>query len=312
VIAGNYLTTNQGFKNLICKGSAAYPEYIYYLLKINTRLLEANATGSTFKELTATRLKNLVFRLPEFSTQQRITSILSAYDDLIANNRRRIQLLEQAARHIYKEWFVRLRFPGHEHTRVVDGVPVGWEKKTIADICDDIRDSIRPEQVESDMPYIGLEHIPKKSITLSEWGQAEDVTSNKFRFIEGDILFGKIRPYFHKVGFALTDGITSVDTIVIRAEDAKVYAYLLMLVSSEEFVAVVSKTMREGSKMPRADWNFMKQHPILIPPSSIMSNFNEFIEDTVNQLKTLALQSKKLQQARDLLLPRLMSGDISV
>ena len=194
----------------------------------------------------------------------------------------------------------------------MDGVPAGWEKRSLADICDDIRDSVRPEQVESDTPYIGLAHIPKKSITLSEWGQAEDVTSNKFRFVEGDILFGKIRPYFHKVGFALTDGITSADTIVIRAKISEFSAYLLMLVSSEEFVAVVSKTMREGSKMPRADWNFMKQYPILIPSSSILSNFNELIEDIAKQLKTLALQSKKLLQARDFLLPRLMNGDLSV
>jgi len=269
-------------------------------------------TGATIKHLPKQNLELVEIAVPPLQVQRRIASILSAYDDLIANNRRRIQLLEQAARHIYKEWFVRLRFPGHERTRVVDGVPKGWEKKTLADICDDIRDSIEPGQVESDTPYIGLEHIPKKSITLSEWGQADDVTSSKFRFIEGDILFGKIRPYFHKVGFTLTNGITSIDTIVIRANDEKFYGYLLMLVSSDEFVAVASKTMREGSKMPRADWNFMKQYPVLLPPSPILSDFDKIIDDIVKQLKTLALQSKKLQQARDILLPRLMSGDISV
>lgn len=291
------------------------PQFLTYFFVspfMQSTMLSLAGSGGTRKALTKAMIEDFRVPCPKLEMQRRIASILSAYDDLIANNRRRIQLLEQAARHIYKEWFVRLRFPGHERTRVVDGVPKGWEKKTLADICDDIRDSIEPGQVESDTPYVGLEHIPKKSITLSEWGQADDVTSSKFRFVEGDILFGKIRPYFHKVGFTLTNGITSIDTIVIRANDEKFYAYLLMLVSSDEFVAVASKTMREGSKMPRADWNFMKQYAVLIPPAPILSEFDKIIDDIVKQLKTLALQSKKLQQARDILLPRLMSGDISV
>jgi len=145
----------------------------------------------------------------DLDEQVSIASTLSAYDDLIENNRRRIQLLEQAARLLYKEWFVHLRFPGHEHTPIVDGVPEGWEKRVLGDLCLEVRESVSPSALEANTPYIGLEHMPRRSITLCEWGQAAQVTSSKHRFREGEILFGKIRPYFHKVGIALTAGVAS-------------------------------------------------------------------------------------------------------
>ena len=150
-----------------------------------------------------------------------IADILSAYDGLIENNRRRMALLEESARQLYQEWFFRLRFPGHEHTRITDGVPEGWKPKCIGDLCTDLREIVCPQEAEPSTPYIGLEHIPRRSIALSEWGTAGSVISSKLRFRQGDILFGKIRPYFHKVGIAFTNGVTSSDTIVIRPNDSE-------------------------------------------------------------------------------------------
>ena len=116
--------------------------------------------------------------LPPIDVQRRIADILSTYDDLIENNRRRIALLEEAARQLYREWFVRLRFPGHEHSAISNGVPDGWERKVLGELCEEIRDSVSPGTLEPDTPYIGLEHMPRRSIALSEWGTAEDVTSS--------------------------------------------------------------------------------------------------------------------------------------
>lgn len=276
-------------------------------LDIN-RLDSGSAIPSTKRE----DFYSLAIEIPPLDSQKRISHTLTTYDDLIENNRRRIQLLEESARLLYREWFVHLRFPGHEHVRVVDGVPEGWGQRALSELCDDVRDTVLPSQVLPETPYIGLEHIPRRSITLSEWGTADQVESSKFRFREGDMLFGKIRPYFHKVGFCLLDGITSSDAIVIRAENKLHSNYLLMLVSSDGFVAMASKTSKEGSKMPRADWKFMKQQPVLAPPQSLLESFHYVIEGIVSQLKTLAIQNRKLTQARDLLLPRLMSGEISV
>lgn len=248
----------------------------------------------------------------EISEQAAIVSILSAYDDLIENNRRRIQLLEQSARLLYKEWFVHLRFPGHEHTKIIDGVPEGWERKMLGDICFEVRESVSPNTLEPETPYIGLEHMPRRSITLCDWDTVEKVTSSKHRFREGEILFGKIRPYFHKVGIALIDGVASSDTIVIRPVSPDLLVLVLMTTSSDGFVAVSAQQMKEGSKMPRADWKQMQQYPILQPPDGMLSVFNECIEPIIAQLKTLCFSNKQLEKARDLLLPKLMNGEIAV
>jgi len=244
--------------------------------------------------------------------QASIASILSVYDDLIVNNRRRIQLLEQAARLLHKEWFVHLRFPGHEHTQIIDGVPEGWEKKFLGDVCFDVRETVSPSALEANTPYIGLEHMPRRSITLCEWGQAEQVTSSKHRFREEEILFGKIRPYFHKVGIALTDGVASSDAIIIRPVHPHLLPLVLMTASSDGFVAVTAQQMKEGSKMPRADWKQMQLYPVPLPPDGLIRAFNDFLNPVLNQLKTLALANKRLGAARDLLLPKLMNGEVAV
>jgi len=237
--------------------------------------------------------------------------LLSAYDEMMENNRRRMGLLEESARLLYREWFVRLRFPGHEHSRITNGITEGWEQKLLGDICTDIRETVLPEELEPDTPYIGLEHMPRRSISLTEWGQVEAVTSTKHRFKTGDILFGKIRPYFHKVGIAFTDGVASSDAIVIRPNSDELRSFVLLTVSSDKFVAEASQTMREGSKMPRADWKLMKKFPVTLPPKGLLTTFTDTATAITDQLRNLCFQSQKLRAARDLLLPRLMSGEIA-
>jgi type I restriction enzyme S subunit len=221
-------------------------------------------------------------------------------------------LLEEAARQVYQEWFVRLRFPGYEHTRLVDGVPEGWERKSLGDLCSDAREAASPSDLEPDTPYIGLEHMPRRSISLSAWGNVEDVTSTKLRFRAGEILFGKIRPYFHKVGVAFVDGVSSSDSIVIRPNTPDLHGLVLATVSSDPFIAATAQGMREGSKMPRADWKQMKQYPVLNPPHTLLITFDSTVQSIVAQLRVLTLQNQKLRAARDLLLPKLMSGEIAV
>lgn len=257
-------------------------------------------------------LHSLEVIVPVGPAQETIASILATYDDAIENNRRRMGLLEKAARLLYEEWFVRLRFPGHEHTPVKDGLPKGWERTPLGIICPDLRVAANPADLESSTPYIGLEHMPRRSITLLEWGKAEDVTSTKLHYQAGDILFGKIRPYFHKVGFALTEGVTSSDAIVLRPIDPIYYSFSLLTVSSDWFVTIVSKTAKEGSKMPRADWKLMARQSLRVPPRSILESLNDAILPMLEQLRNLAFQNQKLRAARDLLLPRLMSGKIEV
>ena len=270
------------------------------------------ARGAVQQNLNITNVETLRVPLPPISEQRRIVSIFSAYDDLIENNRRRMALLEDAARQLYREWFVRLRFPGHEHTRMTNGVPEGWKKKTLGHLCKEVSETIKPVALDPDTPYIGLEHMPRRSISLSDWGTAEQVTSTKHRFREGEFLFGKIRPYFHKAGIAFVDGITSADAIVIRPLESALRGFVLMTVSSDPFVAVTAQTMKEGSKMPRADWKQMQAYSVSLPPADLLGSFESAIQAIVEQLRTLTFMNHELREARDLLLPRLMSGEIAV
>ncbi len=291
------------------------PDFLCYFLLAPKQqgALLAGATGVTAKHVNMKDIRRLPLDgLPDLDVQKHVAGILSAYDDLIENNRRRIRLLEEAARLLYREWFVRLRFPGHEHVAVVGGVPEGWGRVALSSLCQSCGRPVNPEDVSLETPYIGLEHIPRRSITLDQWGVASDVTSTKFQFAAGDILFGKIRPYFHKVGIALVDGITSSDAIVIRPIDQEQFHYVLMLLSSDEFVALASKTVREGSKMPRADWEYLSKSQFLLPSESLLQFFGDSIRPITDQLRVLAMTNHRLAKARDLLLPKLMNGEIAV
>jgi type I restriction enzyme S subunit len=289
-----------------------FVSYFFISPFMQSTMLSYAGSGGTRKAITKEMIENFEIPKPPIQIQKQIASILSTYDDLIENNRRRMALLEDAARQVYQEWFVRLRFPGYEHTCIVDGVPEGWEKKNFGEICYDVREAVLPEALEPDTPYIGLEHIPRRSISLTEWGNAEQVTSTKLRFREGEILFGKIRPYFHKVGISFIDGVASSDTIIIRPSSTKLHGLVLTTVSSDPFVANTSQTMKEGSKMPRADWKQMQEYPVAVPPDGLLCTFNDTISSITAQLKNLTFQNQKLRTTRDLLLPKLMSGEIAV
>jgi len=305
-IEEDYWPLNTALYVIDFKGN--HPRFVAYFLESVLRNYQSDK--SAVPGVNRNVLHEINVRCPDTKIQERIASVLSAYDNLIENNRRRMALLEDAARQLYREWFVRLRFPGHEHTRITNGVPEGWERKTLGDLCDEIREAVKPEALEPDTPYIGLEHMPRRSISLSEWGEAEQVTSSKHRFREGEILFGKIRPYFHKVGVAFVDGVASSDAIVIRPIEPKVRGFVLMTVSSDPFVAVTAQTMREGSKMPRADWKQMQAYPTPLPPDGLLRSFESAIQPVVDQLRSLTFANHKLRTARELLLPRLMSGEV--
>lgn len=289
--------------------------FLYYALRPRLELLKTLSTGVATKFLTLTILKEIELELPPVSIQSEIANVLSAYDDLIENNTERIKILEEMARAIYREWFVDFRFPCIEKVKLIDSplgkIPEGWEAKMLGDLAQEVRLSIRPDAIDPETPYFGLEHLPRRSIALSEWGTAKDVQSTKLAFKEGDVLFGKIRPYFHKVGVAPLDGVCSSDTIVIRPGAPEYFAVVLCCVSSDAFVAHATQTS-QGTKMPRANWNVLTKYPILDPPKPILGRFNSLVEDTVAQILNLVFRNRNLRRTRDLVLPKLISGDFKV
>ena len=193
----------------------------------------------------------------------------------------------------------------------MDGVPGGWHRGILRDICIIRKETISPDNISASSVYIGLEHMPRKDFCLSTWGNVEDVSNNKFKYEENDIIFGKIRPYFHKVGFAQNSGVVSTDSFVMVAKDG-LWGLLLMTVFDKAFVAYTYKTCKEGAKMPRADWKQMEKYPILIPDENIRIRFEDYLWNITRQIKNLALYNRTLTEARDRLLPKLMSGEIEV
>lgn len=186
-------------------------------------------------------------------------------------------------------------------------MPEGWEKTTFGHICTVKKHIINiQENIPSDTPYIRLEHMPRHDFCLSEWGYAQSVSSSKFFFKKGDILFGKIRPYFHKVGFAICNGICSTDAIVMSTEK-QLWSLLLMTASSDEFVNHSYQTCKEGSKMPRADWRSMELYPVLIATHELMNSFNLIIESICSKIEKLALENNLLGESLDVLLQKIMS-----
>lgn len=273
--------------------------------------IKSFASGSAQPQIPIRDLKHIPFSAPPFPTQRRIASILSAYDNLIENNTRRIAILEEMARRLYEEWFIHFRFPGWEKARKDRKLPSGWEERRLGDLVDDIRDTVHPSCVPAETSYVGLEHIPRRSITLGEWSTASTVDSNKLRFRRGDILFGKIRPYFHKVSVAPIEGICSSDTILMRPKLQRFFALALCCSSSDKFIDHATQTSN-GTKMPRANWKVLKDYPVLLPDEDLLSSFNGFVERNVEQTRCLMLKNANLRTQRDLLLPKLVSGEIDV
>ena len=292
-----------------------HPKYVYYVLQ--TLDLERYGSGASVPTLNRNHLDNLLLNIHNPDQQRRIAEVLSAYDDLIENNQRRIELLEEMAQAVYREWFVEMHFPDHENatmreTEALGPVPEGWEVVRLSDLAESPRNRVKPqEEVEPDVPYFGLGDLPKKSIALSEWGRAEDAGSTKYTFNRGDILFGKIRPYFHKVGPAPVAGICSTDAIVIRPFEPVHFGIVLGCVSSEEFVAHATQTS-SGTKMPRAKWKILKDYPVAVPPAPLLEKFDDTMRAFVNQIHTLIHKNRTLRHTRDFLLPRLVSGEIDV
>lgn len=303
---------SQSQMKLTVDPAKANAQYVFYFFRLPSTIqwIKNHALSSGVPHINLGILRESEIPLPDLICQTAVVKILSGYDRLIENNLRRIKLLEESARLLYEEWFVRLRFPGHEHTSIINGVPEGWERRKLGEICDELREIIAPQEVDPETPYIGLEHMPRRSITLSTWGKAEEVTSSKHKFRAGDILFGKIRPYFHKVGLALVNGVASSDAIVLRPKEDRLATFALLAVSSDRFVAEASQKMKEGSKMPRADWKIMREYAIALPPHALLDTLNNYICPITQQLKLLAMENRRLKEARDILLPKLMSGKI--
>lgn len=290
--------------------------YFGYAMLACQTMIESMGEGATGQtELSRSRLgEEVSVPVPPPAVQRKIGAVLAAYDELIENNLRRIEILEEMAQAVYREWFVNFRYPGHEGVEMVDSptgeLPQGWLAAEFGDIADEWKDGVVPGSLDPDTPYVGLEHIPRESFTMKEWGRVAEVSSRKWRFGEGDILFGRLRPYFHKVAVAARGGVASTDAIVIRPRPG--FSDLALQVAfSQEFVAH-AVAASGGTDRPRAKWDDLAQFPVPIPTEGVLGRFSRDVSPVVTLATRLAAQNTNLRATRDLLLPRLVSGELDV
>ena len=190
-------------------------------------------------------------------------------------------------------------------------MPEGWQIKQANEIAELIRDGVEPSELDPSTPYVGLDSMPKRQLGLAAWGNASDVNSLKTRFSKDDLLFGKLRPYFHKVVIAPIDGICSSDIFVFRALEADRRFYFYLAFNDEQFVASASGAAT-GTRMPRADWKHMGRQRCAIGPSPLMQTFEKLAESFIAPIAVSHAEARSLTELRDNLLPKLISGEVRI
>ncbi|SBT15466.1 restriction endonuclease subunit S [Vibrio celticus] len=317
--------TNQQINSIVVDRDKYDEDYIYYLMSQSidkVRVVEGGSASGR-EHVKKSTFEQIELEVLPLESQRKVSKLVAQYDNLIENNNRRIAILEEMAQSLYREWFVNFSYPGHadcaqssKKPTLIDSplgspIPDGWEVNSLNELIDFKRNTVKKGNVSPKTPYMGLEHFPRKSIALANWDEVDEIGSNKLAFERGDILFGKIRPNFHKVGVAQIDGLCSSDTFVLSPVDSDYHALISMVTFSDEFVAQAVQTS-QGSKMPRASWDVLKEFPVCIPPQDILAKFNAAVTPAIEQVRVLSLKNRNLKKQRDMLLPKLISGDIEL
>jgi type I restriction enzyme S subunit len=276
------------------------PRFTYYFLKSID--FAGYNSGSAQPSLNRNYIYRMRVCVPEPEEQRAIANVLGTLDDKIELNRRMNETLEAMAQALFKSWFV-------DPTK--NGLPEGWREATLGEVAENMRRTVEPKQIDPGTPYIGLDHMPRRCIALSEWGHAGELESNKFKFKRGEILFGKLRPYFHKVGVAPIDGVCSTDILVIRPREPEEFGFVLGHISSVELVNHTDAAST-GTKMPRTNWADIARYEIALPPKDIAGSYTDRISPLIDRINGNIHESRTLAALRDALLPALFSRKLRI
>ena len=270
------------------------PEYLYYWIKSpeGQGKIDAIAKGTAQKAVPIEAVKGLHLSIPTTDEQQQIAAILSAYDDLIETKQRQIKLLEEAAQRLYREWFINLRFPGHETVPVVDGVPEGWKKKKVTDLLQIRYGKDHKSLADGSIPVYGSGGIMRRVQPVLHSGESVLIprkgSLNNILYVDGD--FWTIDTMFYSIP---------------QMKNIAIYCYL--------FLSQLDMTsFNIGSAVPSMTVNILDGIDILLPSQQVLAMFEDRIKVIFDQKKLLSVQNESASEARDRLLPKLMSGEIAV
>jgi type I restriction enzyme S subunit len=269
-------------------------------------------------------LHELDVRCAETDTQHNVVEILSTYDDLIQNNLRRMALLEEAARQLYREWFIRLRFPGHEHTNIQHGTPDGWRKVSLGEITQKIGSGFTPRGGEAAYLTVGTPLIRSLNV-YDDWFQEDGLAflgEDDAEALAGvtvksrDILLNITGASVARCCMAPERHVparVNQHVMIIRVDPEKASPFLVhRAINSDEKKRLLLSYAQKGSTREALTKEMISRFDITLPSDTLMGQFDEIVARCFRQREVLAHQNQKLRLARDLLLPRLMSGEISV
>lgn len=270
--------------------------FFYYLLSspLQQERLKSKAAGSTVAHLNVADIRSFSLELPGLDDQHAISALLGALDDKIAAN---IKLAKVADLWV-RAGIERLFLDSADMT-------------TIADLVSARREQVSPASLVTDSRYVGLEHVPRRSMWLEEVGVAADVTSNKSRFERGDILFGKLRPYFHKVVSTPYRGVCSTDILVLTPKDPALGGFALGAIASDLVVAAATSAS-EGTRMPRTSWKDLAAVSLPWPELAAARKFSADVSGIRKSVESQLGENRILAETRDVLLPALMTGKLRV
>ena len=275
------------------------PEFVTYWLQSSMGQAElfayASQTGVPAIAQPLASLRKMRVICPPLDEQRAIAGVLGALDDKIESNRRMNGLVDG---------LVRSEFQRLAQTSTCESVSVG-------DVIDRVHKAVDPSALPPSTPYIGLEHMPRGSMFIDRWANADGLDSGKSQFEISDVLFGKLRPNFRKVGIAPISGIGSTDILVLRPRSGFSVALVLAIATSEEVLgpAIAASS---GTKMPRVSWDYISKLQVSVPDASGCAEFADVIDPMIQRTMRALLENRILENTRDALLPELLSGRLRV
>ena len=298
--------------------------FLYYVMLTRDFFMQADtvAIGAAQRTISLTALRNMEVKLPSMETQYRIANILSRYDSLIENYQKQIKLLEEAAQRLYKEWFVDLRFPGHENTNIIDGVPDGWEKKTIDDVTCKITTGLNPRKNfvlgKGSNYYVTIKNMADNTLFLDDRcdrvdNEALEKINKRSDLKIGDILFSGIGTIGRValVDIPTNNWNVSESVFTLRANDIVTKEFLYLMLLSPD-MQNYCQSNAHGAAQKGIRMADLKAYSFNLPPFGVIQKFTNLVTPTIKKVSSIRNQIRLLTEARDRLLPKLMSGEIAV
>ncbi len=290
------------------------PEFLYYKLMTLKDYFNSIAYGAAIQNINTDLVRNTEIDLPDVLTQRKITDILIAYDSLLDANRRRIDLLEESAKILYQEWFVKLRFPGYEMVKIVNGVPEGWSRVPLSEVAIVNGSSISNKETPEMIRYIDIASVEMGSIRpLNEIAFAEAPGRARRSVRHGDVIWSCVRP--NRKSYALIwepgQNVIASTGFAVITSSAIPFSYLYLATTTDDFVAYLTNRAT-GATYPAVTAKDFEAAELLQPSTDVLDDFHACVEPIFALQECLKLQNNQLVEARDALLPKLMSGQLAV